>query len=201
MFGAQFAASIRVSVLFHTCQHSYCRSADWSTLRRVQECLRMFTVALFGKMDRERGTAYISGRRAAEWDALESYHAVPVANKKMKWFSIALENCCKLWLLAGPPSRLNGKESTCQCRRCRKRGFDPWVGKISWGRKWQPRWYSCLGTSMDRGAWQATVQGGTMSQTRLKNKQQHGSLYVRLHGDYLPIGLPSFLDLNSKTRD
>ena len=28
-----------------------------------------------------------------------------------------------------------GKESTCQCRR---HGFDPWVGKILWGRKWQP---------------------------------------------------------------
>ena len=27
------------------------------------------------------------------------------------------------------------KESACQCRRCR---FDPWVGKITWRRKWQP---------------------------------------------------------------
>ena len=27
------------------------------------------------------------------------------------------------------------KESTYQCRRC---GFDPWVGKIPWGGKWQP---------------------------------------------------------------
>ena len=30
---------------------------------------------------------------------------------------------------------MSGKESTCQCRRCR---FDPWVGKIPWRRKWQP---------------------------------------------------------------
>ena len=30
------------------------------------------------------------------------------------------------------------KNSTCQCRR-RKRGrFNPWVGKISWRRAWQP---------------------------------------------------------------
>ena len=29
----------------------------------------------------------------------------------------------------------NGKGSTCQCRR---RGFDPWVGKIPWRRAWQP---------------------------------------------------------------
>ena len=25
---------------------------------------------------------------------------------------------------------LNDKESTCQCRRCRRCGFDPWVGKL-----------------------------------------------------------------------
>ena len=30
---------------------------------------------------------------------------------------------------------LNGKESTCQCRRHR---FDPWVGKTPWRRRWQP---------------------------------------------------------------
>ena len=34
------------------------------------------------------------------------------------------------------PSWYNGKESTCQCRRCRH-GFDPWVKKILWRRKWQ----------------------------------------------------------------
>ena len=32
----------------------------------------------------------------------------------------------------------NGKESPCQCRRRKRLGFDPWVGKISWSRKWQP---------------------------------------------------------------
>ena len=31
-----------------------------------------------------------------------------------------------------------GKESACQCRRLRRCGFDPWVGKIPWRRKWQP---------------------------------------------------------------
>ena len=28
-----------------------------------------------------------------------------------------------------------GKESACQSRRY---GFDPWVRKIPWGRRWQP---------------------------------------------------------------
>ena len=31
----------------------------------------------------------------------------------------------------------SGKESACQCRRCRWHGFDPWVRKIPWRRKWQ----------------------------------------------------------------
>ena len=33
------------------------------------------------------------------------------------------------------PGWLSGKESACQGRR---RGFDSWVGKIPWRRKWQP---------------------------------------------------------------
>ena len=37
-----------------------------------------------------------------------------------------------------PPRWPNSKESTCQCRRRRRRGFDPWVEKIPWRRKWQP---------------------------------------------------------------
>jgi len=36
------------------------------------------------------------------------------------------------------PSRLNDKESTCQCRRCKRHRFHPWVGKIPWRRKQQP---------------------------------------------------------------
>ena len=33
---------------------------------------------------------------------------------------------------------LGGKESACQCRSYRRGGFDPWVRKIPWRRKWQP---------------------------------------------------------------
>ena len=32
----------------------------------------------------------------------------------------------------------SGKESACQCRRCKRLGFNPWGGKIPWSRKWQP---------------------------------------------------------------
>ena len=39
---------------------------------------------------------------------------------------------------------LSGKESICQCRR---HGFDPWVRKILWRRKWQPPPVFLLGKS------------------------------------------------------
>ena len=38
----------------------------------------------------------------------------------------------------GLPIWLSGKESACQCRRCRRLGFDLWVRKIPWSSKWQP---------------------------------------------------------------
>ena len=36
------------------------------------------------------------------------------------------------------PGGTSGKESACQGRRCKGYGLDPWVGKITWRRKWQP---------------------------------------------------------------
>ena len=47
-------------------------------------------------------------------------------------------------------------------------GFNPWVEKIPWKREWQPI-PSCLGNSLDRGAWWATVCGVAKSRTRLSD--------------------------------
>ena len=44
-------------------------------------------------------------------------------------------NYTELILGVGLPWWFNGKESTCQCRRC---NFDPRVRKSPWRRKWQP---------------------------------------------------------------
>ena len=38
----------------------------------------------------------------------------------------------------GFPGGVNGKEPTCQYRRWKRHGFNPWVGKIPWRRAWQP---------------------------------------------------------------
>ena len=58
------------------------------------------------------------------------------------------------------------KEFTYQCRRLE---FDPWVRKIRNGNSLQ---CSCLGNSMDRGAWQAIVHGVARVRHDLATKQQ-----------------------------
>ena len=45
----------------------------------------------------------------------------------MKW------QMCK-----GFPGGISDKEPTCQCKRCKICGFDPWVGKIPRRKKWHP---------------------------------------------------------------
>ena len=44
-------------------------------------------------------------------------------------------NCMVLLGKMALPRGLSSKKSACKCRR---HGFDPWVGKIPWSRKWQP---------------------------------------------------------------
>ena len=57
-----------------------------------------------------------------------------------------------------------GKECACQCKRYKRRRFDPWVRKILWVGNGNPLQYSRLGNFMERGAWMATVHGVTKSQ-------------------------------------
>ena len=43
---------------------------------------------------------------------------------------------------------------------CKKPGFNPWVRKSPWRRKWQPAPVLLPGNFTDRGSWWATVHGG-----------------------------------------
>ena len=60
-------------------------------------------------------------------------------------------------LSSGLPRWFTGKEFACQCRRC---GFDPWIRKIPWKKKWQSTPVLLPGNPMDRGAWWAIILGG-----------------------------------------
>ena len=52
----------------------------------------------------------------------------------------------------GFPSGASGKEPACQCRRHKRCEFDPWVGKIPWGRAWQPTPVFSPGESWGQGS-------------------------------------------------
>ena len=68
----------------------------------------------------------------------------------------------------GFPSGSAGKEPACQCRRHKRFGFDPWVGKIPL-EEGMATHSSILAwrIPLDRGAWKATVCGVAKSQTQL----------------------------------
>ena len=54
-----------------------------------------------------------------------------------------------LW---GFPGGASGKEPAYQCRRPKRCGFEPWVGKIPWRRTWQPTPVFLLGESHGQGS-------------------------------------------------
>ena len=66
----------------------------------------------------------------------------------------------------GFPGGVSGKEPACQCRRQKRCGYNPWVGKIPWRRHCYPLQYSCLENTVDRGAWRAMVHSVAESRTR-----------------------------------
>ena len=68
----------------------------------------------------------------------------------------------------GFPGGTTGKDLTCQCRRCKRYGFDQWIGKTPGEGHNNPLQYSCLENSMDGEAWWATVHRVAKSCTRLK---------------------------------
>ena len=62
-------------------------------------------------------------------------HALQCWNGKNREFRRETEIKTSVKSVLGFPWWLSGKESTCQCRRCR---FEPWVGRTLWKKKWQP---------------------------------------------------------------
>ena len=86
----------------------------------------------------------------------------------------------------------SGKEPACKCRRHKRRGFDPWTGKIPWKRHGNPLKYSCAENHIDRGAWRPKSIGSQrVRHERMKidlkvteNKDGEGN------GDPTPVLLP-----------
>ena len=84
----------------------------------------------------------------------------------------------------GLPQWISDNESICQCRRCGRCEFDPWVGKMLgrslWGGNGKPFQYSCRENPMDRGDWLAVIHKVTKCWTQL-SKQAHTHTHTHMH--------------------
>ena len=67
-----------------------------------------------------------------------------------------------------PMGSTSGKEPSCQCRRHKRCGFNPWVGKMPWRRAWQPTTVFLPRESHEQRRLVGWVHGFAQSQTRLK---------------------------------
>ena len=82
------------------------------------------------------------------------------------------------------------QEPTCQCRRHRRQGFDPWVGKVPWRRSRQRTPVSLPGESHgQRNLMEPYSPIGLQSRTQLKRFSMHSFLNHRFL--LLPIKIPA----------
>ena len=73
--------------------------------------------------------------RPQPWDIQIMIYALPLCLWKQRCHTIRVLTHQNKGCFPGGTS---GKEPTCQYRRRKRHGFDPWVEKIPWDRTWQP---------------------------------------------------------------
>ena len=67
----------------------------------------------------------------------------------------------------------SGKVSTCQCRRHKRHGFNPWVRKIPWRKERQPTPVFLPGESHGQRSLVVTAYGAAKTQIRLSTQHTH----------------------------
>ena len=87
------------------------------------------------------------------------------------------------YLICGLPWWISDKESACQCRGC---GFDPWVGKMPWRKKWQPTPVFLPGKSHGQRSLLGYSPGCQKVGCDLVTKQQHGKPCIFICNLYEP---------------
>ena len=71
-------------------------------------------------------------------------------------------------IFLGFPGGASGKEPACQCRRCNRLGFEPWVRKVPWRRAWQRTPVFLLGESHGQRSLEGYKSMRMQSQIQLK---------------------------------
>ena len=87
---------------------------------------------------------------------------------------------CKFKVCQGFPGGVSSKESACQCRRCKRWGSIPGLGRSPGGGYGNCLQDSCLGNPMAREVWWATVHTVSKSQTWLST-HKHTSTHKVYH--------------------
>ena len=98
------------------------------------------------------------------------------------------------YLRGGFPGSASSKEPAWQCERPKSLGLYSWVGKIPWGRKWQPVPVFLPREPVDRGAWRAAVHRVAQSQAQL-NMHAHAHILDALIHMVSDFGLFSIWDM------
>ena len=113
---------------------------------------------------------------------------------------------CVCIYICGLPRWLSGKESACQCRRCKRwSNWDPRQG-LNWrsgrsGGQSSPLQCSWLENSMDIGAWWATVHRVIKSQTWLKWFSTHKHLSIHAQGSVcMHICIHTYTNIRGENR-
>ena len=75
------------------------------------------------------------------------------------------------------PGDTSGKEPVCQCRRHKRRGFNPWVEKIPWKRKWQPTPVFLLGISQG----QRSLAGYSPWDCKESGMTEHACMHISIN--------------------
>ena len=78
----------------------------------------------------------------------------------------------------GSPGGAGGEEPACQCRRQKRRGFDPWVRKIPCRRAWQPTPVVLPRESHEQRSLADYSLRVAKSQTRLKQLSTHAGSHI-----------------------
>ena len=96
------------------------------TLHRERECITHAGSSL------SQSTNNCSFLFTSHWPDLNTrYHLTARKARQSQWVDGLFGECSF-------PGGASGKESACQCKRCKRLGSDPWVRKIPWRRAWQP---------------------------------------------------------------
>ena len=96
-------------------------------------------------------------QKVTVWKRSNCGGQVPESRIRRQIFSERLWQCWCIansnsWLLLGLPQWLSRWRIHLQCRRHRRLGFDPWVRKTPWRRKWRPIPVFLPGKSQGQGS-------------------------------------------------